>query len=132
MEPNAHQTPGWSSEELDQIGQAEELQIASVRANGTMRRSVPIWVARVADDLYVRAAYGPDTGWHRTALDIRQARIQAGGIERDVTVQEAAGPLNDQLDAAYRAKYARYAGPILDGIINPQARGSTLRLIPIG
>lgn len=132
MEPNAPQTPGWSSDELDRIGHAEELQITSVRVNGSERRAVPIWVARVADDLYVRAAYGPGTGWHRTALASRRARIQAGGVEREVTVQEAAGPLNADVDAAYRSKYARYAGPILDGIINPEARGSTLRLVPVG
>ena len=34
----------WTSEELNQIGTAEELQIASLRQDGTLRKLVIIWV----------------------------------------------------------------------------------------
>ena len=43
----------WTSDELDKIGAAEELQIASVRRDGTLRKPVTIWVVRHGDDLYV-------------------------------------------------------------------------------
>ncbi|MBP8864811.1 MAG: DUF2255 family protein, partial [Anaerolineae bacterium] len=44
----------WTEEELERIGAAEELQLASVQRDGTLRRPVTIWVVRVGDALYVR------------------------------------------------------------------------------
>ncbi len=43
-----------SPDELERIGRAEELQIATKRADGTLRREVPIWVVRAAGQVYVR------------------------------------------------------------------------------
>jgi hypothetical protein len=43
----------WTINELNQIGNAEELQIASLRADGTLRKQVTIWVVRLDADLYV-------------------------------------------------------------------------------
>jgi hypothetical protein len=123
-------TMTWTSDELIRIETAEELQVAPRRRDGTLRTAVPIWVVRVGEDVYVRAAYGPGTGWHRVARASRKGRIRAGGVEKDVTMEDADGAVNDQVDAAYRAKYRRYAGSIVDGITNAQARSSTLRLAP--
>jgi hypothetical protein len=44
----------WTSNELGKIGTAEELQIAPRRRDGTLRKSVKIWVVRVGDELYGR------------------------------------------------------------------------------
>jgi hypothetical protein len=85
---------------------------------------------RVGDNVYVRAAYGPGTGWHRVARTSRAGRIRAGDVERDVTIDDADGAVADQVDAAYRTKYRRYAGSIVDGITNAEARSTTLRLTP--
>jgi hypothetical protein len=41
----------WTNEELDKIGVAEELRTASLRQDGTLRKPVIIWSARVGDDL---------------------------------------------------------------------------------
>ena len=41
----------WSSDELNKIGNAEELRIATLRRDGTLRRPVIIWVVRLDDDL---------------------------------------------------------------------------------
>jgi hypothetical protein len=41
----------WTSDELSKIGAAEELQIESVRRDGTLRTPVTIWVVRHGDDL---------------------------------------------------------------------------------
>ncbi len=46
----------WTSDELSKIGSAEELEIASLRADGTLRKSTTIWVVRVGDDLYIRSS----------------------------------------------------------------------------
>jgi hypothetical protein len=120
----------WASDELSRIEAARELEIAPQRRDGTLRKPVPIWVVRAGDDLFVRAAYGPGTGWHRVARTSHAGRIRAGGVVKDVTIEDADAAVNDQVDAAYRTKYSRYAGSIVDGITNAQARSTTLMLVP--
>ena len=63
----------WTSDELSRIEAAEELEIAPRRQDGTLRRPVPIWVVRPGDGLYVRAAYGAGSGWHRVARSTARA-----------------------------------------------------------
>lgn len=36
----------WTSDELDRIGAAEELELASLRRDGTQRQYVTMWVVR--------------------------------------------------------------------------------------
>ena len=43
--------PSWTPGELDTIGTAEELDLASVRRDGTLRRPVTMWVVRHGDDI---------------------------------------------------------------------------------
>jgi len=73
----------WSSEELDKIGTAEELDIASRRPDGTLRPFVTIWVVRADGDLYVRSVKGRSGTWFQRALAAGDGRIRAGGVERD-------------------------------------------------
>jgi hypothetical protein len=120
----------WTDDELRRISAAQELEIAPVRRNGELRRATPIWVVRADDDLYVRAAYGANTGWHGVARTSRQARIRAGGVEKDVIVQDADQAVLNQVDAAYREKYGgRYAG-IVDSVTDAGHRATTLGLSP--
>jgi hypothetical protein len=81
------------------------------------------------EDLHVRAAYGPDTGWYRVARTSRQARIRADGVEKDVKLELVESDALDLIDDAYHEKYGRHSS-IVDGITNNQARATTLRLIP--
>jgi hypothetical protein len=86
-EPNV--TP-WSSEELSRIGQAEELQVAAARPDGTMRSHVTIWVVRIGDDLYIRSAYGPNnpgTSARRPAVSVASAPV-APAFRVDVFVHD--------------------------------------------
>ena len=48
----------WMSDELNRIGRAEELQIASLRRDDRLRNLVTIWVVRIGDDIYVRSVNG--------------------------------------------------------------------------
>src|SRR5690349_2450871 len=43
----------WSDDELRRIGEAEELELASARSDGTFRHPVVMWVVRHGDDIYV-------------------------------------------------------------------------------
>jgi len=122
----------WPSEELTKIGSAEELRIQSMRRDGTLRKPVTIWVARYADRLYVRSVKGPTGPWFRGTRSRGQGRIRAGGVDKDVSfvlIDEDDG-INDEIDAAYRDKYRRYAGPILDSVLTPAARAATIELLP--
>jgi hypothetical protein len=121
----------WTSDELNKIGTAEELGIASLRRDGTLRKPVTIWVVRLGDDLYVRSVYGRTAAWFRGIQVRHEGHIQAGGVDKDVTfVEEAAPDINDQIDAAYRTKYRRYAASIISTIVSPEARSTTIKLVP--
>ncbi len=121
----------WTSDELKKIGAAEELQIAGRQPDGTLRNLTTIWVVRVGDDLYVRSVYGRTSAWFRGVLARHEGHIRAGGVDKDVAFIEEDDPaINAQIDAAYRAKYRRYAQSIIDSIISPQARAATGKLTP--
>jgi len=120
----------WTSDELTRIASAEELQIASLRRDGTLRKSVIIWVVRHDDDLYVRSVNGRTASWFRGTQVRHEGRIQAGGIDKDVTFVDTTPDLNDQLDAVYRSKYRRYAASIINSIVSPTARAATIKLVP--
>jgi hypothetical protein len=118
----------WTSDELSRIGGAQELQVASLRADGTLRPYVTIWVVRAGDDLYVRSAYGADNPWFRRARASGTGRIRAGGVERDVTFAEPAPDVHADVDRAYHAKYDRYGPAIVGTVVGEKAVGTTLRL----
>ncbi len=120
----------WTSDELTRIGAAEELQIASLRGDGTLRKPVTIWVVRLGDDLYVRCANGRSGAWFRGALARHAGRIWAGGVEKDVAFAEEADPaINDKIDAAYLAKYGHYPQYVAP-MVTPEVRAATLKLTP--
>jgi hypothetical protein len=120
----------WTRDELARIGAAEEVQIASLRRDGTLRNLVTIWVARHGDDLYARSVNGRTAAWFRGAQVRHEGHIRAGGVEKDVTFVDADHDSDDALDAAYRTKYRRYAARIIDSIVSSQARAATIKLVP--
>ena len=120
----------WTSDELTRIGTAEELQIASLRGNGTLRNPVTIWVVRLGDDLYVRSVNGRTGAWFRGTQVRHEGHIQAGDTDKNVTFVDGDPGINDQIDAAYRAKYRRYDESIVGTIVSPEARSATIKLVP--
>lgn len=120
----------WTNNELDKIGSAEELQIASLRRDGALRNPVTIWVARVGDALYVRSYRGHDGAWFRAAQVRHEGYIQAGGVDKEVIfVNETNSGINDQIDDAYRTKYGRYPQYVAP-MVTAGARSTTLKLAP--
>ena len=121
----------WTDDELNKIGQAEELQIASLRRDGTLRKPVTIWVVCCGGDLYVRSVNGRTAAWFRGVQTRFEGHIHAGGMDKDVTfLEEPAPDINEQVDAAYRTKYRRYAASIINYITSSEARSATIKLIP--
>jgi hypothetical protein len=120
----------WTSDQLDNVGKAEELQIASIRRDGTLRKPVTVWVVRHGDDLYLRSVRGRDAHWFRGTQERHEGRIRAGGVQQDVTFVDGGHDIDAEVDAAYRAKYRRYAGSILNSVLTPEAKSTTVKLVP--
>jgi hypothetical protein len=120
----------WTNDELTKIEAADELQIASLRRDGRLRHRTTIWVVRLGDDLYVRSVNGRTSAWFRGTEVRHEGRIWAGGIEKDVTFVDADHDVDDQIDAAYRTKYRRYAASIVAHVVSPEARSATINLVP--
>lgn len=122
----------WSSKEFTDVSAADELEVASRRDDGRLRSSRTIWVAPHAGRLYVRSVNGPTAVWYRGTRGRHEGHITAGGVDRDVAFVDVADDpaLNDAVDAAYREKYRRYAAAVVDSIVSPTARSTTMRLDP--
>jgi len=120
----------WTSDELSKIGAAEELQITSVRRDRTLRNPVTIWVVRHGDDLYVRSMNGRTGAWFRGTRVRHEGHLQAGGVDKDITFVDVDHDIDDQIDAAYRTKYHRYAASIINSVVSPEARAATIKLVP--
>ncbi len=118
----------WTNAELAKIAAADELQIAPRRRDGTLQSPVTIWVVRHGDDLYVRSVKGSTAGWFKGTQLRHEGGITAGGVKKDVMFEKADDGLNPEIDRAYRAKYHRYAASIVDSVLTPKARATTMRL----
>ena len=121
----------WTSEELGRIGDAEELELASLREDGTLTKRVIIWVVRVGNDLYVRSVKGATSGWYRGTQIKFAGRIWAGGVEKDVVFAADQDPaVNARIDAEYLKKYRMYpqwAAPM----VVEKVKETTIKLLPL-
>ncbi|GAA4449489.1 DUF2255 family protein [Phytohabitans houttuyneae] len=121
----------WKADELTAIEGADELRIAPLRRNGTLREPTTIWVVRDGDDLYVRSFKGAGSHWYRGTRARHQGHIEAGGVGRDVRFVDETDPgVNARIDDAYRGKYQHYGAQYVDPMLAPPARAATLRLEP--
>jgi hypothetical protein len=119
----------WTSDELDRLAEADVLQLASRRDDGSLRPYVTMWIVVDDRDAYVRSAGGPHRPWYRRALADRTGRIRAGGLERDVRFDTEPAP-QDAIDVAYHRKYDRYGPLIVGSVVGAAAHEVTIRLIP--
>jgi hypothetical protein len=64
----------WSTDNLNQVGAADEVRLAARRDDDT-------WIVRVGEDLYLRSVNGGDTGF----CDVQgrhESRLQARALQR--------------------------------------------------
>jgi hypothetical protein len=120
----------WTSEELEKIADSDELQLASARDDGTLRKPVTIWVVRLSDDLYVRSVNGRTSHWFRSTEDRHEGHVRAGGVDKDVRFVEVGDEVSAEIEAAYRTKYEHYGASFVDPLFTPEARAATLELVP--
>jgi hypothetical protein len=120
----------WTRDELDKIGKADELEIAALRRDGTLRKPVIIWVVLYEDDLYVRSGYGRGAAWFRGTQVRHEGHIKAGGIDKNVAFEDVDHALDELIDAVYHRKYGRYGAQYVDMVVTPEARSTTIKLVP--
>lgn len=119
----------WTNDELNKVGTAEELQIASLRRDDTLRKPVIIWVVRVDNDLYIRCVNGREGAWFRGVQTRHAGCIWAGGVMKEVTFIEENDPaINNKIDAAYLTKYGRYP-QFVAPMVTPKVRAATIKLV---
>ncbi|MDT5270490.1 MAG: hypothetical protein QOH49_2676 [Acidobacteriota bacterium] len=119
----------FTAEELKRIAEADDLHIAPFREDGTTY-GTPTWIWSVAvdDALYVRAYNGRNSSWYQAALRQKAGRIVAAGMTKEVAFEPVEGPVNDQIDEAYREKYK--GSPYLNPMIGARARSATVKVMP--
>ena len=132
MDGNTVASPAatWSANELESIAGTDDLHISAFRDDGkTYGTPTWIWSVVVDGDLYVRGYNGQQSRWYQAALAQKAGRIRAAGMTKEVVFESVGGPINDQIDDAYRAKYA--GSPYLTPMIGRRARSATVRVIPV-
>ncbi|HVW48705.1 MAG TPA: DUF2255 family protein [Solirubrobacterales bacterium] len=118
----------WNPTELATIGGTPEVEVSSLREDGTLTKPVTIWAVQVDGELYVRSVRGDAGGWWKAAEGRHEGRLEAGDVGVDVTWEDAVGEREAEVDAAYEAKY----GPSshVDAINAAAAKATTIRVIP--
>jgi hypothetical protein len=119
----------WSKDDLSRISAADDLHIAPLREDHvTYGTPTWIWSVTVDGDLYVRAFSGLESRWYQAAVSQRAGRITSAGLTRAVDFEPVTGPINERIDAAYRAKYT--GSPYLGPMVAARARAATIRITP--
>jgi hypothetical protein len=119
----------WNITELATIAAAREVEISSLREDGSLTKPVTIWAVRVGEELYVRSVRGDAGGWFKAAERRHQGRIEAGDTAVDVAYEDAPHHLDEEIDAAYKEKYGYPSSPV-DSITTDAARATTMRVVP--
>lgn len=120
----------WESEVLAQIASIREVEISPYLSDGTFGASVPIWVVRAGDELYIRSYRGQAGKWFRQVMITGRARLRAGTAAHDVVVEEVGDAREKAVSDAYRAKYQD--DPDLGAMVAADVVATTLRVDPYG
>ena len=120
----------FSSEELQNIDEADDLKISPFRSDGvTYGTPTWIWEVTVNGDLFVRAYNGIHSRWYQSAIKQLAGRIHAAGKIWDVhfePLQDA--ELTKKIDEAYKRKYNN--SPYLASMISDRAKAATIKVNP--
>jgi hypothetical protein len=118
----------WNPTELATISGTREVEVSSLREDGTLTKPVIIWAVRVGEELYVRSVNGDSAAWWKVAEGRHEGRLEAGDVAVDVGWEDAVGERDEEIDAAYEAKYG--PSPHVDAINAAPAKATTIRVVP--
>src|ERR1700760_1218519 len=121
--------PTWNPTELGTIAASREIEISSLREDGSLTKPVTIWAVRVGEELYVRSVRGDAGGWFKAAERRHEGRIEADATAVDVAFEDAPHPLDEEIDEAYKVKYGYPSDPV-DSVTSDAAKATTIRVVP--
>lgn len=78
--------------------------------------------------MYVRAYNGVNSRWYDAALKQKSGKIKVAGKEYVVHYEPISGEINNQIDEAYKVKYA--TSPYLNSMISNRAKAATIKIVP--
>lgn len=120
----------WTTEDARAIAAPDEVRLATRRGDGGLRSPRTIWIVRHDDRVFVRSTNGRAADWFRATTATSAGQVRAGGAAYDVAFTEITDEKDLVLvDAAYRAKYGRYAS-IVDHLEEAGPRAATLEVHP--
>jgi hypothetical protein len=94
----------WTAETLHAFETADELLLVLSR-EGRNDISVPVWVVRVGDEVYLRSQDGVTSGWFRRVALEPDQNVELAGIRMPVHFDHLAGHLEREVSEAYLGKY---------------------------
>jgi hypothetical protein len=119
----------FSSEELDLIDRAKEVEIETQRQDGTPQKT-PIWA--VVDDgrVFIRTWKGAErTAWFRHIRRNPSVALHVAGRRLTVTAIPADDPDSiERTSDGFRRKYA--GDPAANSMVRPEILDTTIRLEP--
>lgn len=96
----------WPPGQLTTIDRTADLYVSPFREDGsTYGTPTQTWPLVVGNNVYVRAANGPESRWYQAAIAQKAGRVRVADQTWEVMF-EAAGTTDEAaIDAAYEAKY---------------------------
>jgi hypothetical protein len=113
---------------LAHLADVEEIDIGFRRRDGSTG-STPVWVVRVADEVFVRSIRGQRGGWYRRLRADPDGEVKDSGHVHPVHAEPVtdSGTI-DEVTRAYATKYA--SSPYVGSLLDEKITDSTLRLDP--
>lgn len=123
-------TMQWSRAQLAAFSTAYDFQVSPFYSDGqTYGTPTWIWSVVVGQQLFIRAWNGPRSRWYRSAVTQRAGRIHLAESNHLVNfVPICDEQLNNQIDQAYRQKYA--GSPYLMPMLASGPRQATVQVMP--
>ncbi|GEN94791.1 DUF2255 family protein [Pediococcus ethanolidurans] len=123
---------GWTAQQLAAFKTADDFHVSPYYTDGkTYGTPTWIWSVVVADQLYIRAWNGQRSRWYQAAIRQQAGKISLAGQDYQVQFAAAAddAALNQQIDAAYQAKYQ--GSPYLPPMLAAGPVSATVRVTPV-
>ena len=114
--------------DLTALAAAEEIDIETRAANGTVHRTI-VWVMVRDGVVYLRSYKGPAGRWYRETLAYPSVALHVDGRRLAASAQPATDPAAvEACSAGLREKYARSSS--LQAMLAASVLPTTLRVVP--
>ena len=121
----------WPSKDARAITTPQEVEVITIRQDGSRRRPTTIWIVGDRDRVFVRSTNGRSAAWFRGAIATGTGRVVAGRTAHDVEFTETTDEADlSAVDAGYRKKYGSYRS-IVDHLVQSGPRAATLEIHPV-